>query len=134
MNRENKVLVQKLRELRDYYDSIGNDAMVKLYDDLLEKQTWKGTISRPAGFVHYDPSASWNKESQFRPMHWDPKENWNHNLTVADMMHKDSSAFYDNISRSVPSESDVVYANEGGKRRKSRKVRKNRKVRKSRKH
>ena len=85
--------------------------------------------------MYFNPSASWNRDPQFRPMHWDPNENWNHNLTVADMMNKDSSTFYDNISRSLPSEGDVVYVNEGGKTRKhSIKRRKNRKVRKSRKH
>jgi len=89
------------------------------------------TRSREIGTMRWDPKASWVKE-KIRPMHWDPKENWNADASVADVMNKDSFKFYDNISRSLPSERDVDYANEGGgktrkhsiKRRKSRKHKK----------
>ena len=112
---------------------------------------WRGPGSRAdvakstrIPIMHYDPRASWLIQEKVRPMHWDPRENWNHNLTVADtvadMMNKDSFKFYDNISRSLPSEGDV-YVSEGGKarkhsikRRKSRMVRKSRNMRKTRKY
>ena len=79
------------------------------------------------GTMQWDPKASWI-QGNIRTMHWDPKANWNADASVADVMNKDSFKFYDNISRSLPSERDVDYANEGGgktrkhsiKRRKTR--------------
>ena len=77
--RENKHFVKKLKELRDHYDSIGNDEVVKLYDKLLVDQTWKGPI--PKKFMKFDPTVSWNKES-IKVMQWDPRESWNQGINT----------------------------------------------------
>jgi hypothetical protein len=91
MNRENKELVQKLRELRNYYDGIGDNALVKLYDDLLEKQTWKGRVSRATPTMVWNPSESWNDPTP--AMVWDPRESWNAGVPRKNTLNSDAPEF-----------------------------------------
>lgn len=120
--RENKHFVRTLRELRDYYDSIGDDDLVKLYDKLLVDQTWKGPV--PKKFMHFDPTVSWNKES-IKVMEWNPRESWNQGVNTFSTLSK-SNPLNPSSPVFVPGKSK----GKGGKSHKYMKGRKNHKTRK----
>ena len=125
--RENKHFVRKLKELRDHYDSIGDDKLVKLYDKLLVDQTWKGPI--PKKFMQFDPTVSWNKES-IKVMEWDPRKSWNqgvNTLSKLNPLNPSASEFVPGKGKGGKSHKHTKGGRKGHKTHKSHRSRKSHK-------
>lgn len=114
MNRDNKELVKRMKELRSMYADIGDQATVKKYDELIEKQTWKGAITPRSKFMHFDPKESWNKE-KIEVMKWEPSASWNKDKSLVKQM----QLVQNKLNPEAPS--FVMPSRKGGKSRKHNK-------------